>query len=74
MSVEDDAVGGMSQPVERYSTKESIGESVAPLVEVEDGGNDRCSAFKAFGRKFVKVVLVRSPKSSMTRWGPWIGR
>ena len=64
MSIEDDAVGGASQPVERYSTKESIGEGVAPFVKVEVGGNDRGGVFKAFGGKFVKVVLVRRAKGS----------
>ncbi len=64
MSVEDDAVGGVSQSVECCGAEESIGEGVAPLVEVEVGGDDSGSAFIAFGDEVMEVVLVRRAKGS----------
>ena len=64
MTVEDDAVGGVSQSVERCGAEESIGEGVAPLVEVEVGGDDGGSAFIALGDEVREVVLVRRCKGS----------
>ena len=44
--------------------EESIGEGVAPPVEVEVGSDDRGSAFIAFRDQVMEFVLVRRAKGS----------
>jgi hypothetical protein len=58
IAVEDDAVGAVAEAVEGGGAEEPVGEGVAPLGEVEVGGDEGGGAFVAFGDEVVEVLVV----------------
>ena len=49
----------MSEPVEGGGAEQSVGEGVAPLGEVEVGGDDGGALLVALGDEVVKVLVLR---------------
>ena len=56
----------MTEPVEGSATEQSVGEGVAPLGEVEVGGDDGGAAFVALGDEVVEVLVLRCPQGFQT--------
>ena len=53
------AVGAVAEPVEGRGAEQSVGEGVAPLGEVEVGGDYGSGAFVALGNEVVEVLVLR---------------
>ena len=47
----------MSEPVEGRGAEQSVGEGVAPLGEIEVGGDDGGALFIALGDEVVEVLV-----------------
>ena len=49
----------MSEPVEGRGAEQSVGEGVAPLGEVEVGGDDGGALFVSLGDEVVEILVLR---------------
>ena len=56
----------MSEPVEGGGAEQPVGEGVAPLAEVEVGGDDGGALFVALGDEVVEVLVLRCPQGFQT--------
>ena len=57
LTLQSQAVGAVSEPVEGGGAEQSVGEGVAPLGEVEVGGDDGGALFVALGDEVVEVLV-----------------
>ena len=64
--LQGEGVGAVSEPVEGGRAEQPIGEGVAPLGEVEVGGDDGGAAFLALGDEVVEVLVLRCPQGFQT--------
>ena len=56
----------MSAPVEGRGAEQPVGEGVAPLGEVEVGGDDGGALFVALGDEVVEVLVLRCSQGFQT--------
>ena len=66
LTLQSEAVGAVSEPVEGSGTEQSVGEGVAPLGEVEVGGDDGGATFVALGDEVVEVLVLRCAQGFQT--------
>ena len=59
LALQSQAVGAVSEPVEGGGAEQSVGEGVAPLGEVEVGGDDGRALVIALGDEVVEVLVRR---------------
>ncbi len=71
LALQSEAVGAVSEPVEGGGAEQSVGEGVAPLGEVEVGGDDGGAAFVALGDDRRRVSRVN--QISPVVWGGRLG-
>ena len=66
LALQGQSVGAVSEPVEGGGAKQSVGEGVAPLGEVEVGGDDGGALFVSFGDEVVEVLVLRCSQGFQT--------
>ena len=60
------SVGAVSEPVEGGGAEQPVGEGVAPLAEVEVGGDDGGALFVALCDEVVEILVLRCPQGFQT--------
>lgn len=63
LALEHHAVGTVAQRVEGRSAEQSIGKSLAPLVEVEVADHHGGGALVALGDQIVEILVLRGTEA-----------
>ncbi len=72
LSVEDDLVGAVTEPVDGGGAQDAVRKRIGPFGDVEVRGHERAFALVALGDDLVEVLVLGplrglSPKSSMIK-------